>query len=408
MKKLLKLFILFMLIFFPFQISLVKSFQLPFIFRWIDEIFFLICLFFMAIMATYTGRIKNEIFILSLMFSLFVIYGMFSGIYNGNNFLITVAGIFDYLKYFIFIPAIGFFSFTENELKNFYRISIGLVIFTCLTSIIIIMCSWLGIAWPKFLGQIIAHRFGLPRPAPFYIHPNTLGLYSVIFFIIDFSLNPRLDSKKSLLLFGIFFSVSRMVYLSFIIGIYLLLVKSEIRNKAYYLMFMSFLGLAILMPVIIKMSWAEIVAERFYRGYVIKKSWEIWSDNPFPGVGPGMYGGVVSVEFKSPIYDKYHFSEYWYNFGLKTFHSLDQFWPQIMVELSLPGLAMFLMILFLLSGIAMKKYKLVQSDYAKKFSLGLMIIPIIIFFYLFGSGLNLSCLGTYAILYGVLLGAKKE
>jgi O-antigen ligase len=199
-----------------------------------------------------------------------------------------------------------------------------------------------------------------------------------------------------------------MVYLSFIIGIYLLLVKSEIRNKAYYLMFMSFLGLAILMPVIIKMSWAEIVAERFYRGYVIKKSWEIWSDNPFLGVGPGMYGGVVSVEFKSPIYDKYHFSEYWYNFGLKTFHSLDQFWPQIMVELSLPGLAMFLMILFLLSGIAMKKYKLVQSDYAKKFSLGLMIIPIIIFFYLFGSGLNLSCLGTYAILYGVLLGAKKE
>ena len=39
--------------------------------------------------------------------------------------------------------------------------------------------------------------------------------------------------------------------------------------------------------------------------YSRDKAMEIWGNHPFLGVGPGMFGGVISVKFHSHIYEEY-------------------------------------------------------------------------------------------------------
>ncbi len=199
-----------------------------------------------------------------------------------------------------------------------------------------------------------------------------------------------------------------MVYISWVIGLVLVLWLNKIRGRVLVTVILGLITLLIIIPPVIEMIRAELLSEKYYRGYVLKKSIDIWMDNALLGTGPGMYGGVVSVEFKSPIYRKYHFDEKWYNYGLKSFRSLDQFWPQILVELGPGGLILFLSLLWSLLITAKSKSDLFEGHFARNMARGLSIIPVIIFFYLFGSGLNLSFLASYTILYGIMMGTDKE
>ncbi|MCS7216067.1 MAG: O-antigen ligase family protein, partial [Thermodesulfovibrio sp.] len=141
-------------------------------------------------------------------------------------------------------------------------------------------------------GEVIELRFGLPRIAPLNIHPNMLGLYSLLFFILDFGISYKINFKKLLLLVGIFFSVSRMVWMSFILSILFLFFQLKVRNRVVYgLLFFILFGVIVL-PKVIKKTQIEYLSESYYRGYVLKKYLEIYKDHPILGVGPGMYGGV--------------------------------------------------------------------------------------------------------------------
>ena len=48
-----------------------------------------------------------------------------------------------------------------------------------------------------------------------------------------------------------------------------------------------------------------------YRVYTMNKSLEVFKDHPILGVGPGMFGGVISVIFNSHVYDEYNFQKTW-------------------------------------------------------------------------------------------------
>lgn len=407
-KRFLNFLIYIMLIFFPIQQSLLKYLKLPSFFRWIDEILLLLCFLITQVIFFVSFKISKKIFFLAIILTVFFLYGFLSGLYNNNNIIITFLGTLDYIKYFIFIPALAIFSFRIDELRKFYFLSLNLIVAFALSGLIIVICSWLNIHCPKFLGEVISRRFGFPRPAPFYMHPNALGLYCLLFFVLDFSESARISLKKIILLVGIILSISRMVYMAFVIGVVLILWLNKVRGRVLVTVTLGLIALMIIIPPIIEMSQAELLSENFYRGYVLKKSIEIWMDNAVLGTGPGTYGGVVSVEFESPIYRRYHFDKKWYNFGLRTFRSLDQFWPQVLVELGPGGLILFLLFLLVLMIMAKSNSNLLESPFARQMAKGLSIIPIIIFFYLFGSGLNLSFLGTYAILYGVMMGIEKE
>ena len=77
-------------------------------------------------------------------------------------------------------------------------------------------------------------------------------------------------------------------------------------------------------------------AEDQYRALYLVKSLEILRDHLAFGVGPGMFGGWVSINFhESEIYTLY-------NIDTKGISSIDMFWPHFVPEVGLIGCAIFL------------------------------------------------------------------
>ncbi|MEM7818239.1 MAG: O-antigen ligase family protein [Candidatus Aenigmatarchaeota archaeon] len=402
--KTLLLFIYILLLILPFQQGFLKQYLAEI--QYIDEIFSLFAFLFIFFYTLIFLKIKRKFIVFNIFIIAFCLVGLISGILNNNEIKITFLGIFDYIKNFIFI-LLGIMYFNEKRLKSLFLVLLNLYVLICATAIIIVISNLLSFKLPDFLGYIIEIRFGIPRVAPFQIHPNMLGLCSLLFFILDFSLYPKFTFKKFLLLCGIILSGSRMVWTSFAVGMLFLVFIFKIRERIIYGFFLSLLFGIFVLPKIFEKTQTEYLSESYYRGYVIKKSFEIWKDSPFLGLGPGMYGGVVSVKFNSPIYERYNFSKQWYNFGLARFHSLDMFWPQILVECGLIGAILFLLFLYVLYKLARNKAINTNNKFVKHFSLGLSVVPIVIFFYLFGSGLNLApFLITYSIFLGMCLGTK--
>jgi O-antigen ligase len=131
---------------------------------------------------------------------------------------------------------------------------------------------------------------------------------------------------------------------------------------------------------------------------------EIWKDHKALGVGPGMFGGVISIVFNSPVYKEYNFSQKWYDF-MKPFRSLDQFWPQIMAEMGTIGALIFAGLFISLLIIFYLRRKHASDDEEKGLFAGLMIATVYIFIYSLGSGLNMTLfLFTYSALAGMVLG----
>jgi hypothetical protein len=73
-----------------------------------------------------------------------------------------------------------------------------------------------------------------------------------------------------------------------------------------------------------------------YRMFYLMKSFEIFLDNFFIGVGPGMFGGWVSINYSdSYIYEMYDISA-------KGVSSIDMFFPHLFVEVGVLGFLAYL------------------------------------------------------------------
>jgi len=194
-----------------------------------------------------------------------------------------------------------------------------------------------------------------------------------------------------------------MVWLTAVVAVLFLALQDK-GKKFLFTAFCLVILAGAFVPFFLYYTATEFGSERYYRGYVLLKSYEIWKDYPFLGAGPGTYGGVVSLIFKSPIYAQYYFSRHWFSTCLKEFRSLDQFWPQVMVEMGIIGGMIFVIFLFTLWRVTKDKALTERDPFKKHLLQGLSSIPIIIFIYLFGSGLNLTpFLFTYSSLLGLSL-----
>ena len=394
---------LLILIFLPFQRFLVQEIKVDKL-MWLDEIFVLFSLFLFFLFILYFGKIKKEAFKILLCLFLLFILGLISGIYNGNKVVVSILGSFDYIKNFLIIPFFGLITVSEKKAYRIYKILHWLALFFCLVGIIQFISFYLRSDISNY-----EVRFGIPRVPSLLGHPNMFGLYSLLFFILDFSLYQKIRWQNLLLAIGIVLSVSRMVWIAFLVClIYLLLYNKNKISKVLITLIFVFMLFNILYSFYLK-TVKELSVEDYYRGYTLKKSLEIWKEHPLLGVGPGMYGGIISVIFDSPIYKAYNFSEKWYNFGIKNFHSLDQFWGQTLAEIGLIGTAIFLYFLYLLFKMTRKFFLCTKNFFKKRMLIGFSSIPIVLFIYLFGSGLNLtSFLLTYSILYFMILSIKDQ
>ena len=308
-----------------------------------------------------------------------------------------------YLYHFFPIVFFGFLNFNEIDIKNIYKILHWLALFFCFFAIIQEV-----IYSPGFpIGDEV--RFGIFRTPSLMGNSNLFGLYAVLFFMLDFSLYRKIRWQNIVFLVGIFLSVSRMAWLSLILCFLFLIMQNKKRSVKVLIFTICFILIIVLIMLFGTHTLDEWSNEGYYRGYVMSKSLEIWRDSPILGVGPGMYGGVISVIFNSSIYNKYQFSQHWYDYGLKGFHSLDNFWFQCLGELGIIGIIIFIILLVALYQVARVESNKSKNGFRKKILQGFSTIPILLFVYLFGSGLNFTpILLTYSILLGLVLGIRNE
>ncbi len=118
------------------------------------------------------------------------------------------------------------------------------------------------------------------------------------------------------------------------------------------------------------------------------------------GTGPGMFGGSVAFNYRSPIYEEYNFT-----LIFNWFHSLDQLWPQALAEMGIIGtMALAALFVSLLAVFFISKQR-ADSDEMRDLFTGLSTFTIILFLYTFSGNLNnVSILFPYCAFAGMSLG----
>ncbi len=395
------------LLFIPFQRVLVRQLNFDKKLLYIDEVVSLIFIFTIPILILMKGRVRREIQALMIPVATFIVVGMTSGLYNGNEIIITGLGIFDYVKLFFYIFGCCYFFADHEFLKFIYKILLKLAVLLVLIALIQETVYFLNGNVRSFFTPVVLTRFGMLRTPSLLGHPNLFGLYALLFFTLNLFVTRRIDFTNSLLLIGTFLSVSRFIWISTLVVMMVFILKSK---KILYKLFICIVAVyfAIVAPSFIKHTNTELFSQDFYRGYALFISLEIWRDHKLLGAGPGMYGGVVSVKFNSPIYDSYSFSALWYQKFLQRIHSIDLFWPQVLAETGVCGFLTFTGLLFVAYMVPRRLSYRISDSFLKALLMGMSYIPIVIGIYLFGSGLNLTgFLVTYASLLGISIGVAQ-
>ncbi len=436
------------LIFLPFQRIIAKSIvpwssELSTFISYLDEITIVIFLPLVIREFFKNREIPNRLYLILLFPVLFLsMSGFISGTVNGNPLFITILGTFDYIKNFlvIFIYAVFFREF--DELKKVFRLLLVVAVF--LGAVAIIQELW-ATGSVYILGRDIYDkgiyffldtlseverglfkdmwRFGIYRTPSLMHHPNILGLYCLLILTIYLCIVKKVNFTVLIFLFaGIFASVSRMVYMGFVFMGGLQIFRGRrwliavVIPIAIFLFYMSFLQdfNSSKSPNTVELTKKEdltpecksITGSSSYRVYSRGKAIEVWKDNPFWGVGPGRFGGVVSVIFKSPVYEKYDFVDVEL---LERYRSIDQFWPQVLAEMGIIGAVSFAGLCIVLFIILFILRRRVTSDEMKGLLTGLAIFTIVILIYLLGSGLNITAvLFTFSAFAGMGLGCSNK
>lgn len=121
-----------------------------------------------------------------------------------------------------------------------------------------------------------------------------------------------------------------------------------------------------------RISNLSLNIEDGYRFLWLSKSFEIVKDNPFFGVGPGKFGGWVSINYNySNIYDLYRFDT-------DGISSIDMFFPHLIGETGIIGVISYLLIFsvfFKFLNKAMNTSNTKLNIYL--LSVGLLLIPML-------------------------------
>ncbi len=380
-------------------------------------------------------REKKDIILLSqLLCVLMVMFasGILSGLLNGNFMTITVLGSFDYIKNFLVIFIFAAFFNGYRMFKTVFRVLLVGAVLLCVYALIQEIWALVG----RYIFRMDIYdpalyilrkapglieegwRFGIYRTASLMYNNNMFGLYSLLILTIylytEKKINPFL---VTLLIVGVVVSVSRMVYAGFAI----LFVLQIFKGRKWFLLFVI-PGLIILNQLgtfeVLKevrtsgISTIETISlldtkeesvmlldNYVFRQYAKEKAVIIWKDYPIWGVGPGIFGGSISVKFGSHLYGEYNFKTMSY---VERIKGIDQFWPQLLAETGIIGTAAFLgIIIFLIMTLYYLRQKAASSEERGLLS-ALLMYTVVIIIYLFGSGLNLSAvLFTYSAFVGI-------
>lgn len=442
------------LLFLPFQRKmalLASNPDLSYFITYLDEITIIVFLPLAIVRLYTTGNIKNPL-CLALLFSVFflVLSGFISGFVNGNSLITTMAGIFDYTKNFL-VVFIYLAFFTElREFKKILRLLLAIAV--VLGAIAFIQELW-ALSSVYIFGKDIDNpnnyvfqketgvellknywRFGIFRTSSLMVSTINSGLYSLLILNIYLCITKKVNYAVIAALFsGIFTSVSRIVYMGFVFVAGLQIFRGR---RWLVILFIPVLILLLFMGSYRDLNVSKIINSEMknvedllsvkgvetesaennsietnsqgehFRESSRKKALEIWKDHPLWGVGPGMFGGVVSLMFNSHIYNEYNFKQENY---LRLLKSIDSFWSQVMAEMGIVGILAFSGLLLTTLALLFILRKRTSLEELKGLSTGLIIYMMVVVFYTVGLGLNIPAVFyTYCALTGIGFGCMEK
>lgn len=443
-KKIIRGWLIGILLFLPFQLPLfdvMKSWneKLSAYIKYLDEvtvtIFILLALVEFVKNRTIFSRV-NVFFFLPIF--LLGASGLISGIVNGNFLFITSLGTFDYIKNFLLIIIYSVFF---DDFRKIFRLILTLAVIIgtvaavqevwALVSVHIMGIDILEesnyifrkIEPLKYLQEFVMNydalwRIGLYKTPSLMSHPNNMGLYCLLVLSIYLcsvkKINPMIFIP---LFFGIFSSVSRMVYAGFIIT----MMPQVFRGRKLFISLTIFFGMLLVLmlfykssPNIVNIKTAQVKYDRYisttiyddFRENSKEDALKIWKDHLLFGVGPGMYG-PIAIKYNTYIFEKYNVKITPF---MRQINTLDQFYPQLLAEMGIIGAAAFAILiiaLFTTPFLLIKKetaFKEIRSIF-----FGLSLFTICISIYWVGGGLNISAvLFTYCAFFGICVGTLNK
>lgn len=406
--------------------------QLVLIVNYMDELTIAI-LFLPAIWLLYKNKNGLSQFYLYLIIALFIfcLSGEISGIINGNSFFVTTLGIFDYIKSFLVLFVYAAFFRTFEDFRKIFQL---LLIATVFLGVLAFTEEMWALAHRYLLGKNIhdinyllnkvqgapevAWRFGLYRATSLFNNANSLGFHCLFILVIYLQTARKINRGIVIVLCcAIFFTLSRMAYSGFVLIIGTMLILNRGRR-------ISCLTVVTLIPVVILLiymaelpdfnliryiSGGGIHSEESipFRVYTVSKSMEIWQDHPLWGVGPGLFGGVVSLKYNSYIYCMYNFDIHALSL-INAWKAVDQFWPRLLGEIGIVGAVLFIHILISLPILCIMKLQQEIPDKLKKLLSGVAISIIIIFIMTIGGGISFSLMYIYYAIAGTAFSIIKR
>ncbi len=250
-------------------------------------------------------------------------------------------------------------------------------------------------------------RYGIFR-SPFSSYD--LGLYCLLILTVYLYFARRLNIVVLIpLIAGNIASASRMVYAGFM---YVMSMQIFVGRKWIIPILLIFVVVLIAsvnfngyfdIHNIFNLSKPTDEGNTNIRLYSRYKSIEIWKDHPFIGVGPGMFGGIVSSRYRSHIYLDYNYGQLWY---IYTIGGIEQFWFQILAEMGIIGTLCFINFIIMLFIVLFKARKQADTDEIRNLFSALMVFIGCILIYSVGSGINIApVLFTYCAFVGIGLGS---
>ena len=440
--NIIKLLLTGILLFLPFQRKITKdllmsSSNMTGIINSVDEI--TIVVFFLLAFREYckNRKLPDCMYVFTSIFLMGVVI-FISGIVNGNFIYTTILGTFDYIKMFLVIFIYAAFFKEKDDFKKIFRLL--LILASIIGAVALLQELWalsarylLGRDLHEMGGYLIGRneikeiswRFGIYRPRSLMHNSNIMGLYCLLIFITYIFT----EKKKNLpilflLLIGVLTSLSRMAYAGIALSTVIYLFRQ--RNRLIIIGGTAVLTLFLYMGFVKDVNFLDMLSEPDsidielvqmdengesleedneveFREYTKNKAMEIWKDHPVWGVGPGMFGGRISLITHSEIYEEYNIFK---REQLGKWGGIDQFWSQLLAELGIVGTVHFILLLLSLYISFLIVHKQSSSDEMQNLSKGLGIFIIVILIICTGSGINIApVIFTYMAFIGILYGS---
>ncbi len=374
---------------------------------WLDEISVVGLSIVAAILrATRRGRRLDGEMWLAGALAIFVGVCVVSALARQTGALAFALGSFDYVKSLGFLWCAAVLA-DDTTVRRLLFVIRTLAIVAALWALAEMASGW-------FLAHELSplrFRFGVYRPDGPMGHPNLLGLFLLLATIVELTVGTRRKGLAALFYSGMVATLSRIVHAAAVVSLAPLVRRTPILALAVA-------GSAAISVASVSMTEDELAVPQgetvsadgeesyaSYRSFAVAQGLRVWREHPLLGAGPGRFGGVVSHQLGSPVYERHPFPSHWKPL-FDEFRSLDVFYPQLLAELGIVGALAFVGLGLALFVVLVRRWRAAvgnQREWAGAGLLCLLVVPI----YCLGAGLNLSAFLIPAmVVIGVALGVE--